>query len=101
MTHTEKKMDLVYKNGKMVVVTMDIFLKIKHGDGEFILIHMVAYIKENLKMIKRKVMENINTKMEFYIMVIGMMIYNMVLDMKFGLILLIILGNIIMEKKMV
>ena len=101
MTHTEKKTDLVYKNGKMVVVITDIFQKIKHGDGEYIPIHMVAYIKENLKMIKRKVMENINTKMEFYIMVIGMMIYNMVLDMKFGLIHLIILGNILMEKKMV
>ena len=94
-------MVLVYKNGKMVVVITVIFPKIKHGDGEYINMHMVAFIKENLKMIKRKVMENIHTKMVYYITVIGMMIYNMVLDMKFGLILLIILGNIIMEKKMV
>ena len=100
MTKTEKKMDLVYKNGKMVVVITVIFPKIKRGDGEYINMHMVAFIKENLKMIKRKVMENIHTKMVYYITVIGMMIYNMVLVMKFGLILLLILGNIIMEKKM-
>jgi len=44
-------------------------------------------------------MENIHILMVMFFMEIGSMIYNLVLDMKYGMILLNIQVNIIMEKK--
>ena len=46
------------------------------------------------------VMANIFTKMVQFIMEIGQMIHNMEQDMKFGMILRLIMEIIIMEKKM-
>ena len=62
---------------------------------------IIENIKDNMKMIEHVAMENILMAMVQCIMVIGMMICNLELDMKYGEILHNIQGNIIMEKKMV
>ena len=55
--------------------------------------------KGNILMIVLMVMENISMRMVLFIMEIGLMINNLVLDMKYGMILLNIQVNIIMEKR--
>ena len=74
----DKKKDLVYKNGKMIVYSKEIFQKIKLMDGEYLIIHKEIYIKDNLKMIKQMDMENIIMRMAVYIQDIGLMIFNLV-----------------------
>ena len=49
-------------------------------DKEFLNIQMVAYMKDNLKMIKEKVKESIYGLMAKNMTVIGKMIKNMVLE---------------------
>ena len=67
--------------------------------GEFLNM-MEIFIKENLNQIEPTDMGNIYMKMVLYITVIGLMIYSLELDMKFGKIVLNMWENIIMVKKM-
>jgi hypothetical protein len=60
---------------------------------------MEIYLKENMKKIDQVAMENLQIKMVQYIMDIGLMILNLELDMKYGMIHQHIVGNIITEKK--
>ena len=83
----------------MEVAFVEYLLTIESQDGEYMSIMMEIYIKVNMKMIEHVAMENILMVMVQCIMVIGMMICNLVLDMKYGEILHNIQGNIIMEKK--
>jgi hypothetical protein len=73
-----KKKVLVYKNGKIIVPSKEIFIRIKQKDGVFLIILKVIYIKGNLRMIRQMDMENIIMKMVEYIQDIGLMIYNLV-----------------------
>jgi hypothetical protein len=67
---------LEYKIGRMILSLMEFFQKIKLMDGVYFNILKEIYIKENLKMIKQMDMENIIMKMEEFIQVIGLMIFN-------------------------
>lgn len=69
-------------------------------DGVFIIIIIQKYSKENFITIKRMVMENIHIKMDILILGIGIKIYKMGSDMKKWEIVVFILVNFIMEKKM-
>mgnify|MGYP006935996964 FL=1 len=73
-----KKKVLVYKNGKIIVPSKEIFIRIKQKDGVFLIILKVIYIKGNLRMIRQMDMENIIMKMVEYIQDIGLMIYSLV-----------------------
>ena len=73
-----KKKVLVYKNGKIIVPSKEIFIRIKLRDGVFLIIQKVIYIKVNLRMIRQMVMENIIMKMVEYIQDIGLMIFSLV-----------------------
>jgi hypothetical protein len=73
-----KKKVLVYKNGKIIVPSKEIFIRIKQKDGVFLIILKVIYIKGNLRMIRQMDMENIIMKMVEYIQDIGLMIFSLV-----------------------
>ena len=75
-----KKKVLVYKNGKIIVPSKEIFIRIKQKDGVFLIILKVIYIKGNLRMIRQMDMENIIMKMVEYIQDIGLMIFNSVME---------------------
>ena len=46
-----KKMDLEYKNGKMVVNIKEILYKMKQQDGEYFIMLMEIFIKDNFQKI--------------------------------------------------
>jgi hypothetical protein len=73
-----KKKVLDYKNGKIIVPSKEIFIRIKQKDGVFLIILKVIYIKGNLRMIRQMDMESIIMKMVEYIQDIGLMIYSLV-----------------------
>jgi hypothetical protein len=73
-----RKKVLAFKNGKIIVPSKEIFIRIKQKDGVFLIILKVIYIKGNLRMIRQMDMENIIMKMVEYIQDIGLMIYSLV-----------------------
>ena len=101
MTKTTSKQVLEFTDIMMVVYSKDIFPKIKQKVGEFLNIQKETYIKDFLKIIKLTVMENIIMKMVLNILDIGMMIFNVELDMKFGEIIQDIQENFLKEKNTV
>ena len=101
MTKTTSKLVLEFTDIMMVVYSKDIFPKIKQKVGEFLNIQKETYIKDILKIIKLTVMENIIMKMVLNILDIGMMIFNVELDMKFGEIIQDIQENFLKEKNTV
>ena len=62
-------------------------------------IKIMIYTRENIKMIELVTMGNIIMEMELFIMDIGLMVFNLELDMKIGMIILNIKENIKTAKK--
>ena len=83
----------------MEVVFVEFFPMTKLMDEGYTGIKIMIYTRENIKIIELVTMGNIIMEMELFIMDIGLMVFNLELDMKFGMILLNIQENIKMAKK--